>query len=454
MTTKKIIYTEDNIDIREIFSLKISMTTNIEVLQTACAQDAISILKAHSDEVAAIVSDYEMEYGNGLDLYNYIRENHPEIPFILMSGDANVQINEFKDFKENTNNSFINKPPEKGELEKVLSFLVNLDSDEPGFYSSEYIPIKIRLLYRGEKAPTDIFLKLSEKKYVHLYKAGDFLATEDILKYEDKKVTTIYVKNENFKTFVDTYVEIITKVLLKQGIGITSNSLAVHYEVHELVHKQLINVGITEEGMELTKKSVLTSLVSIDRNPKLLQLFLKMANKSDWLYEHSMMLNVLSAMILKQLEWNSKDTLYKINMAGFFHDIIFENGLEAKKFELLNHTLTGEQIKESDKGYWQHPSECAQYIHEFRQIPPDSNAIIAQSHERPDGTGFPKGLHSRNTFPLAAVMNTAHYLLNELYLHGFSKETILKAMKNMENTYHQGHYEQPYIALKKIFKIF
>ena len=160
---------------------------------------------------------------------------------------------------------------------------------------------------------------------------------------------------------------------------------------------------------------------------------MKLSNKGDYIYEHSLILTYLSYLILAELDWNSKDTRYKVFLACLFHDLSLPDSKEVKVMELeIESNMTAEEIKRKHKLYYDHPLDSSMYIHEFREIPPDTNSIIAQHHEKPDGSGFPKGLRANKTFPLATLFNVAHDLLNFLYKNEFNNESIIKFVRQKE----------------------
>jgi len=450
---KKILYAEDNQYFREILLLKIQQSTNLEIIQVSSGQEAITQLKSSASQFCLVISDMNMLNGTGKDIYDFLMDSKAALPFILMTGDGLSVIKKFTNFSvSNKNNKVLDKPPAKGHLEQALEFLKFIDLERSNIRDKEFIPIRINLLYRGKFATSDIYLQLSSDKFIHLYNKGDNLSSADILKYENKNVEVVYIKNDQFEVFVDTYIEIISEVIRQERKGIAPASLQVHFEVHELIHQQLLSIGLSPASIELAKKTINSTISSIEKEPDLLKVILNAANNADWLYEHSLMLAFLSSIILSKLEWSSKDTLYKVTMAAFFHDISFINDEEAKKSELLALDKSAEEIKNSDPKFYNHPLDSSQYIHEFRLIPPDSNTLIALSHEKPDGSGFPNGLTAYQTFPLACVMNTCHTFLNELYVNGFNRKSITKALIKMEPTYSQGLYKGPFEQLKKILK--
>lgn len=63
---------------------------NFEVLEESFPQDALDSLE--EETVDAIVSDYDMPRMNGLEFLEAVRENHPDLPFILFTAKGSEQI--------------------------------------------------------------------------------------------------------------------------------------------------------------------------------------------------------------------------------------------------------------------------------------------------------------------------------------------------------------------------
>ncbi len=457
----KIVYAEDNVDVREIFVLKIQTVTDLDIIQMSCGNDTIEYLKENQDQIACVISDLNMDNGSGKDIYHFLYEERMEIPFVLLSGEGDWIINEFRDFKKfHSLNNIIDKPPREGQLEKALAFLDDLDTAKRPIMDQEFIPFHLNLLCHGNYAPEDIFLKMRSDRHVHLYHKGAPLTGQDVKKFKERNVEFVYVKIENVDSFLAHYMEIMSQLIEKETSGasgtsgVSGQSISVHYKVHELIHKQLITAGITPQVMALTQKTVDSCIASIQNETNLAPLLKKLINTGDWLYEHSLMLSFLSSLILERLEWTSKDTLQKVTIACLFHDIVLSDGQVAKELELKYDEADKDLIKMANPCYYRHCTEAAQYVSEIKGIPLDAHSIIAQGHERPDGSGFPQGLKGRKTFPLACVVNTAHAFLNEMYRFGFSQKSAIAAVRKMERTYHIGHYDKPFVELKKIFKIF
>ncbi|MGZ3687952.1 MAG: HD-GYP domain-containing protein, partial [Bdellovibrionota bacterium] len=132
---------------------------------------------------------------------------------------------------------------------------------------------------------------------------------------------------------------------------------------------------------------------------------------------HSTLLSYLACGIASQMKWGSETTFHKLNLAAFLHDIQLKNQELAEMNTLAEAEEAKKFTPEELKAYKTHPIEAAAAAKEFTEVPPDVDTIIVQHHERPDGTGFPRGLTHTYIAPLAAVFIVAHELTQYALKH-------------------------------------
>ena len=89
-------------------------------------------------------------------------------------------------------------------------------------------------------------------------------------------------------------------------------------------------------------------------------------------------------------------------------------------------------------------------MNSLKGIPAETNTLVACSHERPKGDGFPAGLSAENTFPLACAFNTCHTFIDEFYLVNFDTSKLNEIFSEMNKTFNQGNYSEPFSTLKNI----
>jgi hypothetical protein len=115
-----------------------------------------------------------------------------------------------------------------------------------------------------------------------------------------------------------SFLKIVENMMSMESAGLTADNVDIQYEVHEVVHKQFLKLGISEQAIKVAKRAVDASISTVKKNNDLRGLLAKMMNKGPWLYEHSLMLSFITSMIVEQLDWKSDDTLYKVHLAAFF----------------------------------------------------------------------------------------------------------------------------------------
>jgi response regulator RpfG family c-di-GMP phosphodiesterase len=111
------------------------------------------------------------------------------------------------------------------------------------------------------------------------------------------------------------------------------------------------------------------------------------------------------------MKWGSDTTFNKLTLASFLHDICLTNNDLAAISTLEE--LDKEKAKFTKQEYdefKQHPVFAAEMAKKMSEVPPDVDVIIRQHHEKPDGTGFPRGLGHAYIAPLACVFIVAHDL--------------------------------------------
>jgi response regulator RpfG family c-di-GMP phosphodiesterase len=451
----RLLYAEDNEEIREILTLRFKSLTKGEVITCENGQEAIGVLEG-GVSVDLIVSDHFMDGGTGLDLYLFTKRMKLNIPFILMTGANDIADLGFGNFLEdNPLNQLITKPPKMPLLkEAILKVMTSSEEQPDGLPQSEsgHVPIRLKILYRAAIAPTDIYIKIRDGHFVKIYNSQDELVEEDIAKYERKNIETVYIREEEINIFLEPYMIILMKVFAEEVEQEPGKVYEKQLEAQELIHSQLKSSGMTEEAMELAKSLVQSNMKAGSHLPKIGTLIKQMMGKADFLYEHSLMIAYISGLILSDLTWDSKDTQFKLYLASMFHDMSLDGSSAMKDME-LNGIIAGRHSENDIERFLNHPIDSSNFIHDFREIPPDTNVIISQHHELPEGKGFPKQLLSARTFPLSRIFIVSHFLVDYIYKEGFDIVTVKKCLTHMKQIFHEPTYEKILISVLKIFKL-
>ncbi|MGE3261664.1 MAG: HD-GYP domain-containing protein [Bacteriovoracia bacterium] len=181
----------------------------------------------------------------------------------------------------------------------------------------------------------------------------------------------------------------------------------------ELVHEVTLQLGFTPPVQELAQKSVQLIMRAIGSSPEL-SLILRKLQKQEGKYitSHSLMLAEVACALATQLGWKSPLTFMKLATAALLHDLSLTDNRLARIRRLKDIDDATDFSTADNQNLKLHPSRAAEFSREMPQLPPDIDVILTQHHERPDGSGFPRGLYSQQISPLASIFIVAHDLLD------------------------------------------
>lgn len=278
----------------------------------------------------------------------------------------------------------------------------------------EFCRINTSLLIRVVPLRGDLFIRLSSLKFVKLFRAGRTFSKEDLEKYlTRKKVSFLYVKKNECQEFVEKFKE----DLLSQLVHSNGEDPALQDTViatQELIQELSSRLGFNSEVRQLAKINMDLTMKMIGASPKLNKILNASAlSKKNFISSHSVLLANISCSISAQMKWPSDTTFQKLVMASLFHDFAFQNSEHAKISTLKQLEERRSELSADEYQFIKnHPIKCSDTIKQLNEVPSDVDTIVIQHHERPDGSGFPRGLSSHQIAPLSAVFIVAHDILD------------------------------------------
>ncbi len=86
-TKGKILIIDDEADVREVLRLHLE-SVNLNVIEAENGEDAIKLMKSGANllQVGLILCDIRMPKVNGVEAIEYLKENAPSIPIIVVTG--------------------------------------------------------------------------------------------------------------------------------------------------------------------------------------------------------------------------------------------------------------------------------------------------------------------------------------------------------------------------------
>ena len=312
----------------------------------------------------------------------------------------------------------------------------------------EYASIASEKILGMNPLPVDVYLGLPSGKHVKVFRKGDQIEAKDLSKYVGQ---TFFITKADCELIFKAQVARIEAVSNTEPINM-SEAKEVAEISQDLVRSLVANIGFTEQAQRIAKSSVNMSLKLIGSKPRLANILRELKKKDgNFVTSHSFLLGQLACAMAHTIGWNSASTYFKLTMASFLHDIslnIITTEQEATYEEAVR---SGIYYPEELKILRFHATKAAEYTRQFPEIPADVEQIVAQHHERADGSGYPRGLSGRYISPLSALFIIAHEMIIFMMKHPDAKPE--KFYEIIEKEYSQNPFRKIIIALRTDTKI-
>lgn len=124
MAKGKILVVDDEADVRDVIKLQLEQK-GLNVLEAVDGQNAIDILKSGDNMVncGVILCDIRMPKVNGVECIQFIREQAPGIPIVVITGYPDTEL--ASDLLKKGVKDYLVKPVEKEKLLAVVGDLIS-----------------------------------------------------------------------------------------------------------------------------------------------------------------------------------------------------------------------------------------------------------------------------------------------------------------------------------------
>lgn len=432
----KILLVDDEPDVCELITSLVKSKLNAVTHEYNSGNDAISALKKMSD-YDLIVSDFQMPNGNGTDLFRFCRNHKINIPFIIISGDSEKTIR--KEFPEDNLINFwiLNKLEASVKLVPLLNEIHKINTNA---FHANYIPVKISILSKMSAIQFDLFIKLSDEKFIKYRNKNDDFTADEVNSLINRGIEQLYFLKEDHEIFLETIGKIIKKRKPKSLVDAES-----FHEDNDLLQttKNLIDaLGVNSEIIHLVEKNVELAKDIIQHMHGEIPALQHIVDKNkNYFTNHSLLTSYISASLAYLMNWGTDLTYSKLAYASLFHDISISEP-EVEFANMNNSELNfGDLSKTQIQHFQSHPERSAEILSKIPGVPLDTDQIILYHHKLPDNSGFPEQLHSSRMIPLAALFNISHDMADffiEFKDFGDEKQILKKFIEENNDKYQIG----------------
>lgn len=343
----------------------------------------------------------------------------------------------------------INFLPENADVQQVLkktSELIGANLSQ-GSLNDQFAPMKIEYFYKVHHNVCDIYLKLTEAKFLKIFKGGNEISTMEILKLRKKKISELYVKSADFEKLVESMIhdEAEESDLNGKDEEKVFDELAF---AHDVFHQVTNRIGLNENAVICANKSMELLYNVIEKENNLQKLWSVFMKKRNFVTEHSLMVGYLSAAILSQTAFSNDNNSIKLTLAALLHDVgvVKDKHVESEHAGIDEDKMSTREII----AYKEHVQIGVNTFLKLENGPLDTDKIIAHHHEKYDGTGFPRGIGWSKIPFLSAVFIVAHEFVTFCFANDCTEYEIHKFITQKKAEYTEGPFKEIMAALGKV----
>jgi putative nucleotidyltransferase with HDIG domain len=238
--------------------------------------------------------------------------------------------------------------------------------------------------------PVDLFLRLGEDNYCHVFSRATGLDYRRLLSYRQKGVTELLYRAEDDEVVRKYVRDRQMDTLLQSQMIPPEQKAGVLLNLTEQTAAEVFSqLPMTEEAAQ-ESRGLVTSLVELMiQQPQSLAALLRLVSHGEYLYYHSVAASIFSALLARTSGQYSESDIRTISWGGFLHDL----GMSRMEDEWTCDPLA-EPGAEFVSRVSEHCRIGMEAIQELSSVPKEVRYMIYQHHETPDGKGLPNGLRA------------------------------------------------------------
>lgn len=431
---------------RGILKFVLETSLHTEVTELESEEKALSFLKNLDSVPSMIIYDYTPNAFLLEDFITYLKDNSKLVRIVILVDKIREEGKEL--LKDQHQMVLMDESTLPNALVEESQ---QLFAGSPFLNQEPYCRIDINFLSILDGINKNLFIRIGNEKYIKIFNEDDNTDVLDLKKYKSKGIDYFYLTRET-ANWVINQIQGQIDIFLKANnfrfvLRGASDSPEKRFE--QKILRIDDEVHVDKEFKESIDRAVEKIRSIVEKETKV-DAFLKnlKANQSHYaLFTQKMNLtSLISCVLARQLDWISKTTMDKLVYAAVLSDITLAVRPELLRipnlyeFEKAKHTLT----EEDQKIYLSHPKDAASLIKRyFTSAPPDTDALVYQHHELPDGSGFPLGLRAEKISPLSALFIVAT---------DFSFYFLQDDEPTMDDFLLKCHSRYDYVNFRKVIK--
>jgi len=424
-----IVLIDDEEDLLDFIEFSLTSFLNLKSLQISKfknPKEALTFLQ-NSPEVDWIICDHHMPELKGHEVLKGLTDLNHKGKFILSSSQ------DIHDFYPKEKVFFqIQKLDIAGSISE-LSKKLSVTQKMP-----KYIPLSFGVLEGLGFAPTELYLKISQDKFLQCLKPLDLWTKQDSLHYQNKGMPSLFIQSENAQELVT----LLTKSLMSFYQKNESSPCVKAVVATELLQETIKNYGFDPGLAKLCEKNIEWSCYVFSKNKEMDQINEVIHLKSSYASKLHGLQTLISAKLLDELDWFSEASLFKLSLASFLQENIFESINVLKIYHYQDFLKQKDNLSFIEQESFLNSSQKMEKIlNEFKKLPPDIAFFLDQQWEMPKGEGYPKRLKWSQVGKMSQVFILSG-LISKAILQMENKQKIYQRVQEFKKLgFSQGSFQ-------------
>ena len=182
---------------------------------------------------------------------------------------------------------------------------------------SEVVPILRQEFIDGASFPADVFLKMSDNRYVLVARQGDKANLVEM--HVNNDVTYLYVRRTDFKNCVGQKLSIAGIIIEKNELSPQKKAVFIA-RAADSVLQELEHLGVSAEAIEHARKVAENIQTLVEAKPDLFSIMKALDQLPNGM-RRAMAVSAVSVMVARTMGWTLPATLEKLAMGALLLDV-------------------------------------------------------------------------------------------------------------------------------------
>lgn len=445
----KLIVLDEDPRLLEIIKYGVESHLSLEALLVESAERIKAAIEENGDAICLIADSYVVlgaweQFVNCLNALD-------SAPQLIFCGDpfSNKSVAEFAAQVKAPIAGYVEKPHIIEPIVNLLKGIAKRTGTPENLRPAIHIPVNRKILCSLDEVPVDLFIRISDDKFVRVLHAGDAVAPSPLKALKDHPEDSLYVRNQDAEVLAKAFERWLHGLRQTAPTFDPRTDFSISASALCTIQGLFKALWFSTEVQNATRTTVSLVLKQLESEPRI-QPFLRLleSNHESFIASHSMALAYMSCAFARALGWNSEFTLKKLALASVLHDIVLERDESAR-------IRTTDEISELRQGghnndalaVENHPLLVAELVRSMHDYPLGVDLLVAHHHDLPGSRGFPSLPDARKIDQLSALFIFMHDFVDR-YMTRADRENPLRTLNEMADDYKL----KPFGPLYKAFR--